>query len=234
MNNTSLRPAIAMIELIFAIVIMAIILGSAPQLISTSAKSNYVGIQQEAINEAATQANIIMGYHWDENAANERYLDPILRVDSTNADLAEVMPTGRRLGTPRESTRTFIRSDGARNLAATTTLDMDGVGEIRDDMDDFIGTINLVLLESAQGANYIETTVDINTTITYGSDNLNYNQSTITFNPFVGTAGTSNIKSITVTVKESTSTTADELKKEITLRAFSCNIGGYELDKGNF
>jgi hypothetical protein len=223
-----------MIELIFAIVIMAIILGSAPQLISTSAKSNYVGIQQEAINEAATQANIIMGYHWDENAANEQYLDPILRVGSTNVDLAEAVPTGRRLGTPRESTRTFIRSDGARNLAATATLGMDGVGEIRDDMDDFIGTSNLISLGTGSGANYIETTVNMNTAIAYGSDDLNYNQSTITFNPFVSTTGTSNIKSITVTVRESASTIADELKKEITLRAFSCNIGTYKLEEGSF
>ncbi len=44
------RPAIAMIELIFAIVIIGIVLMSVPQLISTAAKSGYVTIQQEAIS----------------------------------------------------------------------------------------------------------------------------------------------------------------------------------------
>jgi hypothetical protein len=70
MNKTTLRPAIAMVELIFAIVIMGIVLMSAPMLISTASKSGYVAIQQEAINEAASQVNMIMGYHWDENNTN--------------------------------------------------------------------------------------------------------------------------------------------------------------------
>jgi len=74
------RPAIAMIELIFAIVIMGIVMMSAPMIISTAAKSGYVTIQQEAINEAASQINMIMGYHWDESSSDETFLDPILSV----------------------------------------------------------------------------------------------------------------------------------------------------------
>jgi hypothetical protein len=223
-----------MIELIFAIVIMAIILGAAPQLISTSAKSNYVGIQQEAINEAATQENIIMGYPWDESATNDSYREPpIIQVSNGDSELGENGTTGRRTGVPALAYRSFIRSDGNR-ISVSTPLGMDGIGEIRDDMDDFIGTTDLVLLGTGSGANYIETTVNMNTAIAYGSDDLNYNQSTITFNPFVSTTGTSNIKSITVTVRESASTIADELKKEITLRAFSCNIGTYKLEEGSF
>ena len=74
------RPAIAMIELIFAIVIMGIILMSAPMLISTAAKSGYVAIQQEAINEAASRVNMIMTFHWDANSADETVLDPILQM----------------------------------------------------------------------------------------------------------------------------------------------------------
>ena len=73
MYKKTLRPAIAMIELIFALVIMAIVLMSAPMLISTATKSGYVAIQQEAINAAASQVNMIMGYHWDENSADELY-----------------------------------------------------------------------------------------------------------------------------------------------------------------
>ena len=85
-----MRPAVAMIELIFAIVIMAIVLLSAPMLISTASKSGFIAIQQEAINEAASQVNIIMGHHWDEGAANDLYLDPILQVSASgDAELVE-------------------------------------------------------------------------------------------------------------------------------------------------
>ena len=66
-----MRKAIAMIELIFAIVIMGIILMSAPMLISNASQSGYVAMQQEGINEAATQVNMIMGHYWDENNVDE-------------------------------------------------------------------------------------------------------------------------------------------------------------------
>jgi hypothetical protein len=232
-----MRPAVAMLELIFAIVIMAIILMSAPQLLSTAAKSGYVAIQQEAINEAASHVNMIMGYHWDESATDESYVDPILRVASTTAGLVEAVPTGRRLGTPEESYRSFIRSDGNNTLSASTLgFDTGETNVNRDDMDDFVGTSNIVLVpETSLVANYLETTININTAITYSTDNVNYNQSAITYDPFVDSGGaTTNIKSIVVTVTEAATTTAQELDKEIKLRAFSCNIGGYQLEERNF
>ena len=230
-----MRSAVAMLELIFAIVIMAIILMSAPQLISTAAKSGYVAIQQEAINEAASHVNMIMGYHWDESATDESYVDPILRVASTTAGLVETLPTGRRLGTPKESYRSFIRSDGNNTLSASTLgFDTGETNANRDDMDDFTGTSDLTSIDIALDANYIETTININTAITYSTDNVNYNQSTITYDPFFDSGGaTTNIKSIAVTVTKAAGT-SDELKKEITLRAFSCNIGGYQLEERNF
>ncbi|OZA42566.1 MAG: hypothetical protein B7X80_10180, partial [Sulfurovum sp. 17-42-90] len=193
-----MRPAVAMLELIFAIVIMAIILMSAPQLISTAAKSGYVAIQQEAINEAASHVNMIMGYHWDESATDESYVDPILRVASTTAGLVETLPTGRRLGTPKESYRSFIRSDGNNTLSASTLgFDTGETNANRDDMDDFTGTSDLTSIDIALDANYIETTININTAITYSTDNVNYNQSTISYDPFFDSGGaTTNIKSI--------------------------------------
>ena len=229
-----MRPAIAMLELIFAIVIMAIILMSAPMLISTAAKSGYVAIQQEAINEAASQVNMIMGYHWDENDVNEMYIDPILQVSNGDTDLDEDGTTGRRLGTPQESYRSFVRSDGVDDLAADTTLSMETNETEEDDMDDFSGiTVNLILVpEATLDADYIETTtIDINRTVSYSDDTANYNSSNFTYDPFNAPASgpTTNIKSITVTLTSSSG--LDELDKEITLRAFTCNIGGYKLEE---
>jgi len=237
------RPAIAMIELIFAIVIIGIVLMSAPMLISTAAKSGYVAIQQEAINEAASRVNMIMGYHWDENSADETVLDPILRTASTVADLAEATyidgnGTGIRIGTPRESYRSFVRPNGSRAIAtASGSLGNDG---IENDMDDFMGTIGLNLEGTGTEANYIEKNVTIVTTIAYisdATDTTTYNPigNTINFNPnFTQTsATTTNIKRIN-TILTSGAASPEELGKTIILHAFSCNIGGYKLEERDF
>ncbi len=241
MNKKQLRPAIAMIELIFAIVIMGIILMSAPMLISTAAKSGYVAIQQEAINEAASRVNMIMGYHWDENSADETVLDPILQTASPVTYLAESTyidgnGTGRRMGTPLESYRSFVRPDGSRLTAtAAGTLGNDG---IENDIDDFIGTIGLNLAGTGTGANYIEKNVTIVTDIAYitdATDAATYAANTINFDAnFAQTsATTTNIKRIS-TILTSDADSPDELEKEITLHAFSCNIGGYKLEERDF
>lgn len=229
------RPAIAMIELIFAIVIMGIVLMSAPMLISTAAKSGYVAIQQEAINEAASQVNMIMGYHWDENSADEMYLDPILRVSNGHPALDEAGTTSRRIGTPNMSYRTFVRSDG-KDFNATLVLNgVADAGETeKDDIDDFAGLTHLVLEEEDTliADNVETTTIDINTIISYSTDDADYNLTDITYNPFIVSGGTTNIKSISITL---TSTSGiEELNKKIILRAFSCNIGGYKLEAKDF
>jgi len=43
------RKAIAMIELIFAIVVMGIVMLSAPMLVNKATQSSYVALQQESI-----------------------------------------------------------------------------------------------------------------------------------------------------------------------------------------
>jgi len=235
------RPAIAMIELIFAIVIMGIVMLSAPMLLSTASKSGYVAIQQEAINEAATKVNMIMGYHWDERSSDELYLDPILHVTSGSSDLdPSDVNASRRKGTPNESYRSFVRSDGTDNLNASLLSSFgataDGDAD-EDDIDDFDGSSTLTLIEDSS-SDYVEdnTTITISTVIAYNSDTLNtgnYNQNSITYNPFTAVTtpatDTTNVKSIIVTLGSSSG--LDELNKTIILRAFSCNIGGYKLEE---
>ncbi len=235
MHKKTLRPAIAMIELIFALVIMGIVLMTAPMLIRTAAKSGYVAIQQEAINEAASQVNMIMGYHWDEETTDETYLDPILNVTAGNGNLNVSGTTGRRMGTPLESYRSFIRSDGRDDLNAST-LGSDPTGETKDDMDDFIDDTDLTLNGVGEAGNVETTTININTTFSYINDNptgLSYQPGGGTLNfdlDFTTATGTTNIKGITI--KLTSNSSAEELNtKEIVLRAFSCNIGGYKLEE---
>jgi len=225
-----LRPAIAMIELIFAIVIMGITMMSAPMLISTATQSTYVALQQEGINEAASRVNMIMGYAWDENNTDDRYVPQILHVTNGDNALDVNGNTARRIGIPTKSQRTFISSDGSvSDLNASSTLGSDA-GDL-DDIDDFIGDIALNLIQAA-AVDYTErATININTAVTYVSDSTSsgYDQTIITYSPFAANATSSNVKAITVTLTSTDVANADVLKKTIILRAFSCNIGGYEF-----
>ncbi|MCF6244247.1 MAG: type II secretion system protein [Sulfurovum sp.] len=243
MHMKLFRPAIAMIELIFAIVIMGIVMMSAPMLISTASKSGYVALQQEGINEAASRINMIMGYAWDENNTNDTYIPPILHVTHGASDLnVSDNNTSRRTGTPEESQRTYILSDlNNSNLFATppASLGKDGnASEIEDDMDDFIGNISLTEVATAS-IDYIEkASININTNVSYIKDNptgtaTNYNAKTISFEPFrAESTGSTNIKFINVTLTSSAG--VDELNKTIVLKAFSSNIGGYTLKERTF
>ena len=236
MKHICLRPAIAMIELIFAIVIMGIAMMSAPMLISTANQSTYVAMQQEGINEAATQVSIIMGYAWDENNTDDTYV-PILNVTAGDPDLNQIGNTARRKGIPQESQRTFIFADSSIGNLSASALGSDGAGEVPDDVDDFIGDISLTQIGGTASVDYIEkTTVNINTAVRYISDTVlgGYQQSTITFVPGTNAAGTSNIKEIVVTLTSTDTANADVLAKNIVLRAFSCNIGAYQLEERTF
>ncbi len=230
-----MRRAIAMIELIFAIVIMGIVMMSAPMLISTASKSGYVAIQQESINEAASQVNIILGYQWDENNTNESY-DPIVLSATGDTGLNENGTTGLRFGTPKESYRKFFSSTGERGSASAIGA------ENLDDMDDFDGTqIHLKPEEIGGNADYIQkgTDITINRTVAYMSDapdtGENYNNggggTALSFSPtFADATPTTNIKRIQVTLTSSSS--ASELNTtNINLHAFSCNIGSPALEK---
>ena len=240
-----IRPAIAMIELIFAIAIMGIVLMTAPMLIQTATSGAYVAIQQESISEAASRINMILGYSWDENNTDESYPSTILTVTSGAADLNYSTLTLQRKGTPAISYRSFSDENGTAHPATPTANFGFGVdpGEtIPDDIDDFDNNItHLRDISAISGGHatvdYIEkeTDIDITTTVSYSTDNVagGYQKRSITYNPFTAVGiGTSNIKTIEVTLKSATS--VSELQKTIVLRAFSCNIGSYVLEEKDF
>ena len=224
------RPAIAMVELVFAITIMGIALMAVPNLLSVSMKSGFVTLQQEAISEASAHISAIMTYAWDENNTNESFIPPILEVSNGDSELDDT-GDGLRAGTPKESYRKFITSGGFK-LIASASLGKES-GEIEpDDIDDFNGeTTGLTLVESAD-SDYVDKNVTMSTVISYADDSTNYNSNTITFTPFQNKTGTTNIKDINITLTSGSG--VSELAKTIVLKAFSCNIGSYELEKKRF
>lgn len=239
MHNTHhFRPAVAMIELIFALVVMGLVLTSVPQLLTTASSSGYVAIQQESISEAATQVNIIMGYAWDENNTIEGHETVLLANGDGDLNATGGIPK-RRAGTPRRSQRLFISYD-AEEFNATRPADLGADAGDLDDIDDFNGVTTLYEAETSVNSDYIEkgANINISRTVSYMDDNVTGGtyinptaDNTIGFAPAFNAAlaNTSNIKHIQVTLTSTSN--VDELNKSIVLHAFSCNIGSYTLEE---
>jgi len=236
MKTTHIRPAIAMLELIFAIAVMGIVLLSAPMLISMAAKSTSVALQQEGINEAASRITMIMTYDWDENNVNVPCggNPSILHTasESTVTALAEVNGTSLRIGVPLTSNSHTFNCNGLEYNATSIGKE----GSDIDDLDDFDKTNLVEVLLGSDGEDYIEnpnttgTNVSIDTTITYVSDSAPYNN-TFDYNFSDSAAGgTTSIKAIKVTL--TSDSTEKELQKTIVMRAFSCNLGSYRFVRG--
>ncbi len=241
------RPALAMVELIFSIVVIGITLMSAPMLIRQASNSGYVAIQQEGIGEAATRVNMIVGYEWDEADTRDSYAGTILQTDTNISELNEtdivvdpngtIRGSGRRQGTPPESYRSYVDTGGDRYKAtepADLGLETTDVGE--DDVDDF-GAGGLVTIK-ASDSDYIEkNSIVMATEVAYIDDipdGGSYNVDEIVYNPNFSEVSTvsTNIKRIKVTL---TSTSGvKELNKSIILNAFSCNVGTPALEERTF
>jgi len=241
MIQTQNRAAIAMIELIFAIVIMGLILMTAPMVIRTATKSGYVALQQESIAAVSSEIGMILTHHWDEEDTDQNQSAPILITNGDSA-LNEIFPTGLRAGTPIFSKRNFLTSVGGR-LSATPEGNLGHDSNDRDDIDDFSTLVSSLYDEEStttSDGDYIDKDIELTTTVSYISDaptsgsyygtgtSINFNLNTSAGSP--GT--TTNIKKVVVNL--TTTKTDEEMEKSIVLRAFSCNIGTYELAERTF
>lgn len=242
--STAMRPAIAMIELIFAIVVMGITLLSIPMLLSTATKSSMVSFQQEAIAMAATHTNALLTYAWDEQNTDSKILYTSTILDTSNGALLLSSAGRPALTYAAQRVRLF---DPATVFASPVGNIGDGnasVPDFDDDVDDFTGReMNLTLIGDVASQNevnegeYIDQDVRLNTTVTYGNDTASYNSGTGVFafsSPAPAGAPTTFIKLIT-TQLTSISVSDDLNDKDITLRAFMCNIGAARpLTRGGF
>ncbi len=240
-----MKRAIALIELIFAIVIIGITLVSVPNLMRTTAKASNQAITQESVSNISSYLDMVMTQFWDENSTNPKYNNPILKVELGNSSLNEAKDSkgyflGRRVGSAISSPRRYAVDSTGVKLTASTTLGEEKNETEVDDIDDFNDkTVSLVNREStsAQQGDYKDQTVQITTSINYISDKPtnanNYNRKYINFdNPFIP----ANIKTKSTNIKEVTVrlSSINEANESIVLRAFSCNIGSSRLKERKF
>ena len=232
-----LRKGVAMVELIFAIVIMSIVISSAPMLMSQASSSSLLLAQQEAITAVSSNIGLILTRYWDEQDTNLSLSSPILVTDG-NTGFNEVNNTGRRAGTPAFSTRSFNTIIGQFN--ASTTLSHESNDE--DDVDDYNGkltTLQVGSITSTKDGDYMDDSLEMTTTVVYLQDSPSsggVSSSTFEldkpFSTFASTGTTSNIKMISVNIKSRDNNAT--LGTNVTLKAFSCNIGSYSLSRRTF
>jgi hypothetical protein len=225
------RKAVAMIELIFAIVIMGFALVSIPNLLALSANSGYTSLQQEAIATVSSDISLILSREWDESNTIKSIGKVILSTDGdSNLEV-------------RDGGRTRVRGVIPIGASSDNSLKADKDSNNEDDNDDIDDAngkeVVLTAANTSSGTQTgnIDTSIKINTEVIYISDAENNgiwdSSSEVIYDyPINPTALStrSNIKSIKTTLI-SDSTGVKELNKNIVMFAFSCNIGGYKIER---
>jgi len=221
------KRGIAMVELIFAMVIIGIVLLSAPMLMHQASQSNSVALQQEAISAIMAHTSILLSKHWDEADANlSGGIAPILKTTQGD-NIFDFTTTDTRGGLYAGSGRLTLY-----NSAPLGASVIGAEGGDRDDIDDYHGTENNVSIYGGQSTNagtgdYVDVDLNISTQITYINDTPNTTPLLVDSiaNTIVSTsvAGTTNIKFVQSQLTSNSG--IEELNKSITLTAFSCNLG---------
>ena len=233
MINYKKRRAVAMVELIFAIVVMGFAMMSIPNLLGLSARSGYTALQQEAIATASSDISLIFARQWDESNTIQSDYERILK---TNGDthLAD-----RNGGVTRVYNRVPITATSVSYLGHDTN-DVDENGnDIFDDIDDVnIEPIKLTTndneIDKSKRGN-IDQDIQIVTLVNYISDapksgSWDSSQKLVyDYKSPVDIKKITNIKNIKITLTSNSG--VKELEKNIVLFAFSCNIGGYKRER---
>ncbi len=219
------RKGFTIIELIVAIVVIGIALMSVPLLLSQASKSDEFSLNQEAVLAGSTKIGDILTYPWDDKLVSETNVKHILDVTNGDSELDRYPDNNhtRRIGNFKTNYR---RKFDANITYASATLGRAGDTNTTayNDIDDFNG--NSEIINGGGTGDYL---MDLNLTtkVFYISDDANYSSSpTLNFgdlNTSLATP-TTNIKMIEVKVVNKANN-----QTITTLRAFSANIGSYEL-----
>ena len=202
------RAAFTLIELIFAIVVIAISVVSLPMMSQTVAKGVDANIVQEAIFAAATELNEAVTAHWDENSIEPGMPDSSARVIQigTFCSTDSTSPTFRQM--PGHINQPLHR----RCLDSAVTAPSNASTTAVVSLDDMAHSERSIAIGSVDQASYKE---DYKSEIVV-SPSANFNG----VNP--------NMKSIVSTVKDKDGNTI------ALLRTYSANIGEVDYYKRSY
>ena len=254
MTQKGFKRGVAMIELIFALVIIAIVLLSSPMLIKQSMSSSFVALQQEAIAATASQVSMLLSKPWDEEDTNSDA--PIISLNNPNNS-----PFNNSFNGIRDSSNTRTSKRGGvpvppsaigkdvNETEANATLSFDDIDDYNGfnmGISVFVNNSNVAETTSADIGDYVDVNLSISNSITFANDAPNgainwvvdangkvdagntifTNQ---TLPPTGGLPTESQIKFVKVNLTSDNPSDTSELNKSITLNAFSCNLGSYSV-----
>ncbi len=221
------RSGFSLIELVFAIVIIAISLMSVPLMLGQGAKSNQYALLQESILAARTKMGNILSFKWDNNASDTTM--SIVRVVDVQGGDSQLdrNTTFRRIGHIHEDTRRRMT-----DVEINATLGQEVVDEF-DDIDDFDGLSTVVAPVGVAGVkgkyDYLDQDMNLSTTVRFISDDANYSQQNFTFDFNVSTATNAVANSTNIKMVELNTTSVNRPDEYFVFRVFSTNIGQSKL-----
>jgi len=207
------RSAFTLIELIFAIVIIAISVISLPMMTQTVSRGTDANILQEAIFAAATELNEVVTAHWDENSIETGMPDSTARVIETRINMCE----------NNASRSTFRQMNGHVNQPLHRRC-LDDNSTVRSP-DDASGTTTLVI--DLNNMAHKAQKIFINATPSQTGYKRSYSSTVKVARPANFNGKNNNIKVISSTITSDGKTIA-------TLRTYSSNIGEVDYYKRSY
>ena len=202
------RSAFTFIELIFAIVIIAIAVVSLPMMKQVIFKGIDGAIVQEAVFAAATELNEVTTAHWDDNSFEPGSADTFARVidHMGNCENNSSLPSYRYM--PGQIVQPLHRKCLDSNLTTPADANVNGVVSLNDKA-------------------HNSTNIFINTTINSTGYKHHYDSNvTVTRPAFFDGQNDNDMKLIKVTITDS-----DTGKTLTSLRTYSANIGEVDFYK---
>ena len=248
-----MKKSFSMIELIFAIIIIALAIGGLPAVLNQAMESTKIAIKQEAIWMASTLLFDIMDYQWDENSYDNGKRKAIQVDNGANggdSDFETILPVPenfRRIGHIKaDERRSFFNPYNLKFATSPASLGTEGIEDI--DNTGGVNTYNVNDIDDYKGQsislNSLRTTdTDTNSTeykqnytatldIFYISDgrgtggvNIDYANSQHIYFELTKTPITADSTNIKFIELNVTDCITNE--RVLTLSAFSCNIGEY-------
>ncbi len=229
-----MRKGISLIELVLAIVVVAISVMSVPMMLQQGAKNDNFSMMQEAILAARTKMGNILSYQWDDNARDGNNTEGRLRTldvysGAAALDRNDTYYDERRIG--------HVFGDLRRKMMAVPTYPSSSVDTNISDINDFDNLSTTLASSGASSAtdnfDYLDRDLNLTTHVYYISDatvaGTDYNATTISFvfDPSTKKSITNNADSTSIKMVE-LEVTSDTYQGFL-FRAFSCNLGEVDL-----
>lgn len=228
-----MRKGVSLIELVLAIVVIAISVMSVPMMLQQGAKNDTFSMMQEAILAARTKMGNILSYQWDDNARENNNSNGRLRA----LDVAAGDPMLDRNGTYGIERRIgHVYGNLRRKMMPSPTYPKAGSDSNITAINDFDtqqSKISWVGASAAQDRyDYLDKDLNLTSRVYYVSDTPlggdDYNSTTLhfLFDPSskvsINSASSTNIKMIELKVTSQSYPT-------FIFRSFSCNLGETNL-----